>query len=88
MHELAHIAMDRRFSLIKKPYKKYGWDFCNARLFGIDDHGELFDRALRFFFSRMYKSYGDYKYLLYYNLFTVFANKKLYGKMNSENNES
>lgn len=67
IHELAHIAVDRRLSLKKKPYNEPEFAFCNSRMFHIDDHGPMFDRALYLLRARLVTSYG-YAYILRYVL--------------------
>ncbi|MGO9137283.1 MAG: hypothetical protein ACLP9S_04780 [Syntrophales bacterium] len=64
VHELAHIAVDRRLSLINKPYKQE-FGFATSRMFGEDIHGPRFDRALELLRLRMMDEY-DYMYVLHY----------------------
>ena len=66
VHELAHIAVYRRLSLINKPYKEE-LGFATCKMFNEDEHGQRFDRALEFLRLRMMDEY-DYCYVLYYIL--------------------
>lgn len=73
IHELAHVAVDRRLSLKKKPYNEPEFAFCNSRIFHIDDHDPMFDRALELLRMRLLKLY-NYAYVLRYTLMNPMKN--------------
>jgi len=67
IHELAHVATERRLSLINKPYLKNDFGFSTSTMHGEDMHGPRFQRALDLFESRMLAQY-NYQYVLEYAL--------------------
>jgi len=67
LHELAHIATDRRLSLINKPYLKNDFGFATSTMHGEDIHGPRFERALDLLINRMLNIY-NYQYVYEYAL--------------------
>ena len=67
IHELAHLAVDRRLSLTKKTYNEPEYAYCTSRIFHIDDHGALFDRAIYLLRMRLLALHS-YAYVLRYLL--------------------